>query len=102
MLLIAAALLAAGAAAAAAQGVCRPDKLGTVTCPVPPPRPRPPYLADTQAIDRVRRRTPAQSDLPVFIPSWRTNRLGTTPLTGGETGIGGPCRADTLGNLICP
>jgi hypothetical protein len=87
---------------AAAQPVCRANRLGGVSCPAPRPEPRPILEADTQALDRVRREIERQPD-PVFIPSWRANRLGTTPLGPGERGRAGPgCRADSFGNLRCP
>ncbi|HET9070130.1 MAG TPA: hypothetical protein VFN28_15935 [Amaricoccus sp.] len=103
MTAVLATLLAAGpiVGPAAADVVCRPNTLGTVSCPAAEPRPmaRPPGPAPTQALDRVRRRT-AQPEGEEFIPARRTNRLGGTVLREGGPTVGN-CRPDTLGNLRC-
>jgi hypothetical protein len=82
-----------------AEVVCRPNSLGSVSCPDGEPRPMArPGGPSVQALDRVRdrMREPADED---FIPARRTNRLGgTVRREGGWAGI---CRADTLGNLHC-
>jgi hypothetical protein len=93
--------LVAAAAPASAQTTCRPNNLGTVSCPVAPPKPRPFLEADTQAIDRVRRAAKPASAAPVFVPARRTNRLGgATQLAPGDPPVSN-CRADRLGNLQC-
>jgi hypothetical protein len=99
-----AAMLAAGAPAGA-DVVCRPNTLGTVSCPAAPPRPmaRPPGAvlapSPSQALDRVRQRT-QQPEGEDFVPARRTNRLGGTVRREGGASAG-TCRADTLGNLHC-
>ena len=63
-------------APAAADVVCRPNALGTVSCPAPGPRPMArPVGKSVQALDRVRERSevPAGTE---FIPARRTDRLG--------------------------
>ena len=85
---------------AAADTVCRPNDLGSVRCPVPPPPPRPLLRADTQAIDRVRQKPAPELKAPVFVPARRTNRLGSTQVDPAE----GPvtlCQPDRLGNMRC-
>ena len=94
--------LLAATSPAAAQTVCRPNALGTVTCPAPPPEPRPILRANTQALDRVRRSAAAAEQAPGLIPAWRSNRLGITPTAPGEIDGASHCRADSLGNLRCP
>jgi hypothetical protein len=84
----------------AAQVVCRPSMLGTIVCPAPPPKPRPILQADTQALDRVRRRPAPGDDAPVFVPARQIDRLGSTQLPAGSRPTA-PCRADRLGNLRC-
>ena len=86
---------------AGADVVCRPNTLGTVSCPAAPPRPvaRPPGPAPVQALDRVRARG-KQPQGEEFVPARRTNKLGGTVLREGG-GAAGNCRADTLGNLHC-
>jgi hypothetical protein len=97
---IAAAFLLALAlqAPAAADVVCRPNTLGTVSCPAPGPRPMPrPVGKSVQALDQVRER----SEVPPgteFIPARRTDRLGGITTTKGGANY---CRPDTLGNLHC-
>ena len=84
-------------APAAADVVCRPNALGTVSCPAPGPRPMArPIGKSVQALDRVRERSevPAGTE---FIPARRTDRLGGISTKGGAN----YCRADTLGNLHC-
>ena len=96
------AMLAAGAPGGA-DVVCRPNTLGTMSCPAEEPRPmaRPPLpgRGPTQALDRVRQRT-EQPEGEKFVPARRTNRLGGTVRREGG-GSAGTCRADTLGNLHC-
>jgi hypothetical protein len=93
--------LLAVAAPVAAQTTCRPNNLGTVSCPVGPPKPRPVLEADTQALDRVRREPGVVSKAPVFVPARRTNRLGgATELAPGDPPVS-YCRPDRLGNLQC-
>jgi hypothetical protein len=99
MLAMAAACLAlAGGWPVAAQGTCRANNLGTVTCPAPPPEPRPVLRARTQAIDNVRQRPGLGDAAPTVVPGWRTNSFGDTRV---PRGAGGNCRSDSLGNLIC-
>ncbi|HRO10539.1 hypothetical protein [Amaricoccus sp.] len=88
------------ASPAEAEVVCRPNTLGTVSCPAAEPRPLArPGPAPTQALDRVRARE-KQPEGETFIPARRTNRLGGTVLREGG-GPAGTCRPDTLGNLHC-
>ena len=92
-ILLATVMLAAGVSPAAAQSTCRANRLGTVTCPAPPPEPRPILEADTQALDRVRRAAEADAERPALIPSWRVDRLGVTRTGPGEVGGAGAfCR----------
>jgi hypothetical protein len=98
------AMLAAGAPVGA-DVVCRPNALGTVSCPAaeprPAPRPRaqPPGTPPTQALDRVRARG-ERPEGEAFVPARRTNRLGGAVRREGGASAG-VCRADTLGNLRC-
>jgi hypothetical protein len=99
-IMLAAVALAAAGPAAVADTACRPDALGQVLCRdiVPPPKPRPVYRSDTQALERVQepvRSTPKDD----FIPARRTRGLGTI-LPDSPAGPG-LCRADALGNLVC-
>jgi hypothetical protein len=99
--LLLALLLVVAGPPALAQRVCRANVLGGVTCPAPRPEPRPVLEAQTQALDRVRRRATREAEEDVFIPSWRVDRLGSTPLRPGERGLGVGCRSDSFGNLRC-
>jgi hypothetical protein len=68
---------------------------------VAPPRPRPILEADTQALDRVRRRPGPEGPPRVFVPARQTDRLGgATRLDPGTPPVT-YCRPDTLGNLHC-
>ena len=83
----------------AAEIVCRPNALGTVSCPDDGPRPMArPGGPPVQGIDRVRARTPKPPG-EEFIPARRTDHLGGIVRRKG--GAAGPCREDTLGNLHC-
>ena len=99
MALAAAWLAVAAATPAAAEVVCRPNTLGTVSCPAasPRPMPRPLFGEPVQALDRVRARG-QEAEGTEFIPARRTNRLGGIAADGGGADY---CRADTLGNLHC-
>lgn len=84
---------------AAADGVCRPDALGTVSCPDGPrPKPRPLYRSRVQALERVTGESSQRDSRDTFVPSRETRKLGGTILRGG---LVGPCRPDMLGNLNC-
>lgn len=101
-ILAAALVLAISPPAAAAElTVCRPDALGSVSCPGdgPRPKPRPIYRAPVQALDRVEGRAAARQTPETFVPSRETRRLGGTMML--ERGLSGPCRPDALGNLNC-
>lgn len=92
-------LLLAPLAAGAADSVCRPDALGTVSCPDGPrPKPRPVYQSRVQALERVMDKAAARESRDTFVPSRETRTLGGTIL---NRGLVGPCRADMLGNLNC-
>jgi hypothetical protein len=80
---------------------CRPNALGTVSCPDDGarPKPRPIYRAPVQALDRVEQKAATKNRPDTFIPSRETRRLGGTLML--ERGLTGPCRKDTLGNLNC-
>lgn len=86
---------------AAAELMCRPDALGTVSCPGdgPRPMPRPIYRQPVQALDRVGAKADARREPDRFVPSRETRRLGGTMLL--KEGLSGPCRPDMLGNLNC-
>jgi hypothetical protein len=87
-----------GATPAAAQAVCRPNQLGTVSCPAGPrPAPRPEFDAPVQALERVRE-APEGPPERGFIPARRTRGLGGVR---PESDVVGPCRPDRLGNLHC-
>ncbi len=86
------------ATAPAADVVCRPNTLGSVSCPAARPLPRPPARASVQALDRVLAEGQEPKG-PQFIPARRTNRLGGITIEQG--GSAGRCRPDTLGNLNC-
>ncbi len=82
----------------AAQAVCRPNQLGTVSCPAGPrPAPRPSFDEPVQALERVRE-APAGQPERGFIPARRTRGLGGVR---PESDVIGPCRPDRLGNLHC-
>ena len=90
-------LLAAGPGFAGT--VCRPDQLGTVSCPVVVrPAPRPPFdKPPVQALDRIREARP-RAQPETFVPARRTRGLGgDLP----DLDAVGPCRTDQLGNLHC-
>lgn len=80
---------------------CRPNALGTVSCPDDGarPKPRPIYRAPVQALDRVEQKAATKNRPDTFVPSRETRRLGGTLML--ERGLTGPCRKDTLGNLNC-
>lgn len=104
--LFAAALLAslAAATAAPAQVACRPNRLGTETCRgpyVPPPLARPPGFEARQGLGRALAREDPDLKVPEIIPSRKRSRLGKTFTNDQDRAIGGPCRADRLGNLVC-
>ena len=83
---------------AAAGTVCRPNQLGTVSCPAGPrPAPRPSFDEPVQALERVRE-APAAEPERGFIPARRTRTLGG--IRPGKDVVG-PCRPDRLGNLHC-
>lgn len=83
---------------APAQAVCRPNQLGTVSCPAGPrPAPRPEFDEPVQALERVRE-APEGAPERGFIPARRTRGLGGVR---PESDVIGPCRADRLGNLHC-
>ncbi len=88
---------------AMADAVCRPTALGAVGCPDAGPRPvpRPVYLETARGLEGVQVKTPVGAGAPAFVPARETGKLGGTVLTKEKLG-GGRCRADTLGNLICP
>jgi hypothetical protein len=88
-----------GAAPAPADTVCRPNVLGTVSCPIARPMPRPPFRHPVGALDRVRAEPEVKDPGPVFIPARRTNILGTTLIDEGVDA--NLCRPDVLGNLHC-
>jgi hypothetical protein len=106
----AAALMLGPVPVAAADVVCRPDMLGTVSCPdAPRPKPRPVYRSTVQALERIRAPqvgvgqaatgSTARQGAETFVPSRETRRLGGTMML--PQGTAGPCRPDMLGNLNC-
>ncbi len=101
LLLATAFLVGFGLEPAAAEVVCRPDHLGTVSCPdvTLRPKPRPIYRRPVQALERVRAEPEARDPSPGFVPARKTRALGGTLLL--ENGLTGPCRPDMLGNLNC-
>lgn len=88
-------------AASADTMTCRPNVLGSVSCPDwgDRPKPRPIYRKPVQALDRVERKAAAREQAGRFVPARKTDRLGGTMIL--ERGLSGPCRRDTLGNLNC-
>jgi hypothetical protein len=98
-------VVVAGAGDAVAQVACRPDRVGNQSClgpHIPPPLARPPGFAARDGLTKALDATQAGEDLgPEVIPSRRQNRLGTTFTDAPNTTIGGRCRADRLGNLVC-
>lgn len=101
VLALAALLLLPLPATGADTQTCRPNALGSVSCPDAGsrPRPRPIYRAPVQALDRVEERAAARRQPETFVPSRETRRLGGT--TTLPSGLSGPCRANMLGNLNC-
>ncbi|MFT3973634.1 MAG: hypothetical protein QM699_09350 [Amaricoccus sp.] len=101
VLALAAVLLLSLPASGADTMTCRPDALGTVSCPADGvrPRPRPIYRAPVQALDRVEAEAAGRSRPDAFVPARETRRLGGTMIL--ERGLSGPCRPDMLGNLNC-
>ena len=93
----------AGSAPAMADSVCRPTALAALGCPDagPRPAPRPVYRETARGLQGVQVIRPVGPGAPAFVPSRETGKLGGNVLTKGSVG-GGRCRADTLGNLICP
>ena len=82
-------------APAAADVVCRPNTLGTVSCPAPGPRPMArPIGKSVQALDRVRERSevPAGTE---FIPARRTDRLGGISTDRAAQTTAAPTRSAT-------
>lgn len=100
-----AALLCTASGAAHAQTTCRPNALGRETClraNEPPPLPRPPGLVEKRGYaEKLPRSDPADTG-PQLIPGRKRNRLGSTLPGEPVRGIGGTCRSDRLGNLVCP
>ena len=93
----------AAALPAAAQVVCRPNQLGTVSCPAGPrPAPRPPFdKPPVQALDRVRE-APAAEPERGFIPARRTRGLGGVRPRRGTSAVHRDRAGPTgLGNLHC-
>lgn len=88
---------------ALAQPVCRPNALGQETCRAGAirPMPRPEILEYGQGLELVvEDREPAKIG-PVIIPARKRTRLGTTLPDRSDNPIGGSCRQDRLGNLVC-
>lgn len=101
VLALAALLLLPLPSAAAETMTCRPNTLGTVSCPAERarPKPRPAFRPPVQALERVERKAAAKSRPDTFVPARETRRLGGTMTL--PSGLSGPCRPDTLGNLNC-
>jgi hypothetical protein len=100
---IAAGLLCVGTQQSAAQTICRSNSLGKEICRPGAirPMPRPALLEEGQGLElAVEDRKPEASG-PVIIPSRKQTRLGTTLPDRSANPIGGPCKRDRLGNLIC-
>jgi hypothetical protein len=92
-------LLFAVLGADGAAQVCRPNALGTISCPVERPKQRPPE-GHVRGLDEVI--DDARGDVrdPGFIPGRRTNSFGqTNPGAGGA--VSPRCRTDNLGNVRC-
>ena len=84
----------------AAAQVCRPNALGTISCPVERPKQRPLVEAEPRGLDRVLGRTRGDAPDSGFIPSRKTNSFGQTD--PGAGGAASPrCRTDSLGATRC-